>query len=138
LFFSNLPDRKTIKKGEICPKFIKMGIIIFTKSGKSGKNDKYIQKSYNGRMKYLLSHFRSIQNAFTNDIFDKYENSSRAEDVAAKAMSESQFITIDYLFEFSLLHSAALDNSCLLWWAIRLRPQIHVSSCIRLVQVAST
>lgn len=78
-----------------------MGIKIFTKSGKSGKNDKYIQKSYNARMKHFLSHFHSLQNAFTNDIFDKYENSSRAEDVAAKAMSESQFITINYLFEFS-------------------------------------
>ena len=112
MFSSNLPDRKTIEKGEIYPKFIKMGIKIFTKSGESGKNDKYIQKSYNGRMKHLLSHFRSIENAFTNDIFDKYENPSRAEDIAAKAMSESQFITINYLFEFSLLHSAALDNSC--------------------------
>jgi hypothetical protein len=46
-------------------------------------------------MKHLLSHFRSIQNAFTNDIFNKCENQSRAEDVAAKAMSESRFITIN-------------------------------------------
>ena len=61
-------------------------------------------------MKHLLSHFRSIQNAFTNDTFDNYESPSRAEDVAAKAMSESQFNTINYLFEFSVLH---LDNSCI-------------------------
>ena len=49
-------------------------------------------------MKHLLSHFRSIQNAFTNDTFDNCENPSRAEDVAAKAMSESQFNTINYLY----------------------------------------
>jgi hypothetical protein len=43
-------------------------------------------------MKYLLSHFLTYKNAFTNDIFIGYENKSRTEVVAAKAKSDSQFI----------------------------------------------
>ena len=74
MFSSNLPDQKKIEKGEICPKFSKMGINIFTKSGKSEKNDKYIQNSYNRRMKHLLSHFRNIQNIFPNEKISKSEN----------------------------------------------------------------
>ena len=67
-----------------------MGNKIFTKSGKSRNNDKYTQKSYNRKMKNLLSHFSSILNIFTNQIFNQYENQSRAEVVAAEAMSDSQ------------------------------------------------
>ena len=89
MFSSYLQDQKAYEKGEKCPKFSKMGNETITKSRKSRHNDIYRRKSWNRRMKHLLSHFHGIQNVFTNEIFSRYQNQSRTEVIADEAISDT-------------------------------------------------